>query len=123
MGALVLTVVGLVIAVKGLPLLGAAVGGRRIERAARERDGPRLRRAAADISALPELYVALRRLPNRDLIALGDEMVEAAGEESGARVLTAIAEVVEQREMALARWTGVRERWEACEEGSGGGEG
>jgi hypothetical protein len=121
-GALALMLVGLVIAVKGLPLLGAAVGGRRIETAARERDGLRLRRAVADVSALPELYRVLRRLPNRDLIALGDEVVEAAGEESGARVLAAIAEVVENRDMVLERWTRVRERWEACGEASGGGE-
>src|ERR1700726_4458421 len=104
-GALALMVVGLVIAVKGPPLLGGGVGGRRIETAARERDGPRLRRAVADVSALPELYRVLRRLPTRDLIALGDEMVEAAGEESGTRVLAAIADVVENRDMVLERWT------------------
>jgi hypothetical protein len=120
---LALVVVGLAIAVKGLPLLGAAVGGRRIEAAVRQRDGLRLRRAVADAAGLAELDRVLRRLPTRDLLALGDGMVEAVAEERGAQVLAAIAEVVERRDLVLERWTRVRERRQASAEASGRGQG
>jgi hypothetical protein len=120
---LALVVVALVIAVKGLPLLGAAVEGRRIEAAVRQRDGLRLRRAVAGAAGLAELDRVLRRLPTRDLLALGDGMVEAVAEERGAQVLAVIAEVVERRDLVLERWTRVRERRQASAEASGRGQG
>jgi hypothetical protein len=120
---LALVVVALAIAVKGLPLLGAAVEGRRIEAAVRQRDGLRLRRAVAGAAGLAELDRVLRRLPTRDLLALGDGMVEAVAEERGAQVLAAIAEVVERRDLVLERWTRVRERRQASAEASGRGQG
>ena len=105
-----LLAVALVIAVKGLPLLAAAIEGRRIEAAVRERDGLRLRRAVGGAAGLAELGRMLRRLPTRDLLALGDGMVEAAAEERGAQVLAAIAEVVERRDLVLERWVRVKDR-------------
>jgi hypothetical protein len=122
-GVLLALVVALVIAVKGLPLLSAAVEGRRIEAAVRKRDGLRLRRAVAGAAGLAELDRVLRRLPTRDLLALGDGMVEAAAEERGAQVLAAIAEVVERRDLVLERWTRVRERRQASAGASGRGGG
>ena len=122
-GVLLALVVALVIAVKGLPLLGAAVEGRRIEAAVRKQDGVRLRRAVAGAAGLAELDRVLRRLPTRDLLALGDGMVEAAAEERGAQVLAAITEVVERRDLVLERWTRVRERRQASEGASGRGQG
>jgi len=120
---LALVVVALAIAVKGLPLLVAAVEGRRIEAAVRQRDGLRLRRAVAAAAGLAELDRVLRRLPTRDLLALGDGMVEAVAEERGAQVLAAIAEVVERRDLVLKRWTRVRERRQVSAEASGRGQG
>jgi hypothetical protein len=104
-----------VIAVKGLPLLAAAVEGRRIELAVRERDGLRLRRIVAGTAGLAELARVLRRTATRDLVALGDGLVEAAGEERGAQVLAAIADAVERRDQVIERWARVRERREAIE--------
>jgi hypothetical protein len=102
---------GLVIAIKALPLMVEALAGRRIEAAVRERDERPLRRAAAGAGGLAEIGRVLRRLPTAELMALGDRMVMAAAEEEhGARVLGAIAEVVERRNDALARWARVRER-------------
>lgn len=118
-----LLAVAMVIAVKGLPLLGAAVEGRRIEAAVRERDGVQLRRAVTGGAGLAELDRVLRRLPTRDLLALGDGMVEAAAEERGAQVLAAIAEVVERRDLVVERWRRVRERRQASEGASGRGQG
>jgi hypothetical protein len=57
----------------------------------------------------------LRRLPTRELLALGDGMVEAAAEERGAQVLAAIAEVVERRDLVLERWARVKERRQPAE--------
>jgi hypothetical protein len=113
-----LLAVALVIAVKGLPLLAAAIEGRRIEAAVRERDGLRLRRAVGGAAGLAELGRMLRRLPTRDLLALGDGMVEAAAEERGAQVLAAIAEVVERRDQVLERWARVKERRQPPSEGA-----
>jgi hypothetical protein len=105
---------GLVIAVKGLPLMVEALAGRRIEAAVRARDGKELRRAAAGAGGLAEIGRVLRQLPTVELVALGDGMRTAAAEdERGARVLAAIAEVVERRDQALARWARVRERRQA----------
>jgi hypothetical protein len=102
---------GLVIAVKGLPLMVEALAGRRIEAAAHQRDGLTLRRAAAGAGGLAEIGRVLRRLPTAELLALGDRMVMAAAqEEHGAQVLASIAEVVERRDQALLRWARVRER-------------
>jgi hypothetical protein len=121
---LVLLAVGLVVAVKGLPLVAAALEGRRIEAAVRERDGRRLRRAVTGAAGVAEVGRVLRRLPTRDLVAMGDAMVEAAGEERGAQVLAVIAEVVERRDQALERWARVREKRQELEGASGGsGEG
>jgi hypothetical protein len=119
-GVLLALVVALVIAVRGLPLLAAAVEGRRIEAAVLARDGLRLRRAVAGAAGLAELGRVLRRLPTQDLLALGDGMVEAAAEERGAQVLAAIAEVVERRDLVLERWTRVRERRQASARGGSG---
>jgi hypothetical protein len=107
---LVALAVALVIAVKGLPLIASAVEGRRIEEAVRARDGTRLRRAVAGAAGLAELGRVLRRVPTRELLALGAAVEGAAGEERGAQVLSAIAEAVERRDEALARWERVRER-------------
>ena len=106
----VLLAVGLVVAVKGLPLIAAALEGRRIEAAVRERDGARLRQALAGAAGLAELGRVLRRLPTRELVALGDAMAAAAETERGAQVLAAIAEVVERRDQVRERWERVRER-------------
>ncbi|HYL04776.1 MAG TPA: hypothetical protein VE075_01985 [Thermoanaerobaculia bacterium] len=104
---------GLVIAVRGLPLMLEALAGRRIEAAVRAGDCGQLRRAAAGASAagLAEVGRVLRRLPTAELLALGDGMAAAAGEdERGAWLLAAIAEAVERRDEALARWTRVQQR-------------
>jgi hypothetical protein len=105
-----LLAVALVIAAKGLPQIGAALEGRRIEAAVREGDAPRLRRAVVGAAGLAELGRVLARLPTRDLLALGNGMVEAAGEERGAQILAAIVEVVERRDRVLDRWARVLER-------------
>src|ERR1700674_2697616 len=107
---LLLLAVAMVIAVRGLPQIAAALEGRRIEAAVREGDAPRLRRAVAGATGLAQLGRALARVPTRDLLALGDGMVEAAGEERGAQILAAIVEVVERRDRALDRWARVLER-------------
>ncbi|MBV8199070.1 MAG: hypothetical protein JOZ15_00455 [Acidobacteria bacterium] len=101
---------GLVIAIKGLPLLAEAFAGRRIEAAVGEGDGLALKRAAGRAGGLAEIGRVLRRLPTAELLALGDGMVPAAAEdERGAQVLAAIAEIVERRDQAIARWARVRE--------------
>lgn len=112
MGAVgvMLLAVGLVVAVKGLPLVAAAIEGRGIEAAVRQRDAHRLGRAVAGPAGFAELGRVLRRLPTRDLLALGDGMAETAGEERGAQVLAAIVDVVERRNQVLERWARVRER-------------
>ncbi|HEY6321163.1 MAG TPA: hypothetical protein VJA16_06365 [Thermoanaerobaculia bacterium] len=122
-GVLLALVVALVIAVKGLPLLSAAVEGRRIEAAVRQRDGLRLRRAVGGATGRAELDRVLRRLPTGDLLALGDGWVEAAADERGVQVLAAITEVVERRDLVLERWARVRERRQAFEGASGRGQG
>src|ERR1700680_2798065 len=107
----------------GVLLALVVVEGRRMEAAVRQRDGLRLRRAVAAAAGLAELDRVLRRLPTRDLLALGDGMVEAVAEERGAQVLAAIAEVVVRRDLVLKRWTRVRERRQVSAEASGRGQG
>lgn len=116
----VVLAVGLVVAVKGLPLIAAAIEGRRIEAAVRGRDGLRLRRALAGAAGLAELGRVLGRLPTRDLVTLGNGMVDAAETERGAQVLAAIAEVVERRDQVLERWERLRQRRQALEGASAG---
>jgi hypothetical protein len=119
LGVLLLAV-ALVMAVKGLPLIAAAFEGRRIEAAARERDGRGLLRVVAGAAGLAELGRVLRRMPTHQLLELGDEMVATAGEERGSQVLAAIAEVVESRAQVLERWARVSEcRGSAEKEGVG----
>jgi hypothetical protein len=108
-GVLMLAV-ALVIAVKGLPLATVALEGRRIEAAVREGDAPRLRRAIAGAEGLAELRRVLARLPTRDLLALGNGLVEPAEDERGAQILAAIADVVERRDQVVDRWARLRER-------------
>jgi len=105
-----LLAVALVIAAKGLPQIGAALEGRRIDAAVREGDAARLRRAVVGAAGLAELGRVLARVPTRDLLALGNGMVEAAGEERGALILASIVEVVERRDRVLDRWERVLER-------------
>jgi hypothetical protein len=107
---LLLLAVALVMAVKGLPLIAAAFEGRRIEAAARERNGRALLRVVAGAAGLAELGRVLRRMPTQKLLELGDEMVETAEEERGSQVLAAVAEVVESRVQVLERWAQVSER-------------
>jgi hypothetical protein len=111
-GVLMLAV-ALVVAVKGLPLVAEAIEGRRIEAAVRGRDVLKLRQAVAGAAGRAELGRVLRRLPTHELLVLGNGMVEAAGEERGAQVLAAIAEVVESRDQVLERWARLRERRQA----------
>jgi hypothetical protein len=117
-----LLAVALVIAVKGLPQIVLALEGRRIEAAVRQGDAPRLRRAVAGATGLAELGRVLARLPTRDLLALGNGMVEAAGEERGAQILAAIVEVVERRDRVLDRWERVLERRAPASAGAANGE-
>jgi hypothetical protein len=117
----VLLAVGLVMAVRGLPLIATAVEGRRIEVAARERDVQVLRRAVAGAAGRAELSRVLRRLRTRELLELGDAMVETAGEDSGVQVLAALTEVIDSRVQVLERWARVRGRRDLAEEGSAGG--
>jgi hypothetical protein len=102
--------VALAIAVKGLPLVSAALEGRRIEAAARAGDAATLRRAVAGSAGLAELGRVLARLPTRELLALGNGMVEAAEDERGAQILSAIVDAIERRDQVVARWTRVQER-------------
>lgn len=102
--------VALAIAVKGLPLLTAALEGRRIDAAVREGDAPRLQRAIAGAEGLAELRRVLARLPTRDLLALGSGMASAAEEERGAHILSVIADVVERRDLVVDRWARLLER-------------
>jgi hypothetical protein len=106
-------VVGVLVAAKGLALFAEVIAGRRIAEAVRAGDGARVRRAAAGAEGLAGLERILRRLPTSDLIALGDEMAAATGEERGAEILGAIAAAVERREQVAARWRRLREEWEA----------
>jgi hypothetical protein len=109
--------VALVIAVKGLPLVAEAMAGRRIEAAVREQDGVKLGQVVSGAAGLAELGRVLRRLPTREVVALGNRtMAEAASGERGAQVLAAIAEVVEARDQVLERWARVRERRKAQDE-------
>ena len=114
--------VALVIGVKGLPQIAAALEGRRIEAAVRQGDAPSLRRAVAGATGLAELGRVLARVPTRDLLALGNGMVEAAGEERGAQILAAIVEVVERRDRVLDRWARVLERRAPVAAGAANGE-
>jgi hypothetical protein len=114
-----LLAVALVIAAKGLPQIGAALEGRRIEAAVREGDAARLRRAVVGAAGLAELGRVLARVPTRDLLALGNGMVEAAGEERGALILASIVEVVERRDRVLDRWERVLERRAAADAANG----
>src|ERR1700736_813967 len=115
----VLLAVGLVMAVKGLPLIATAVEGRRIEAAAREKDAQVLRRAVAGAAGRADLSRVLRRLPTRELFELGDAMVETAGEDPGVQVLAAITEVVDCRVQVLERWARVRGGGDLAEKGTG----
>ena len=116
-----LLVVCLAVVVKGLPAIGEAFEGRRIERAARELDAVKLRRAVASAAGLAELGRVLRRLPTSELVALGNGMVAGAGEERGSQILAAIAEVVERRNQAVERWARLQERQRALQEGENPG--
>ena len=120
--SVLLLAVALVIAVKGLPQIAVALEGRRIEAAVRQGDAPRLRRAVAGASGLAELGRVLARVPTRDLLALGNGMVEAAGDERGAQILAAIVEVVERRDRVLDRWARVLERRAPAAAGGANGE-
>src|ERR1700674_5242448 len=119
---LLLLAVAMVIAVRGLPQIAAALEGRRIEAAVREGDAPRLRRAVAGATGLAELGRVLARVPTRDLLALGDGMVEAAGQDRGAQILRATVEVVEHRDRVLDRWTRVVGRRAHAAAGAADGE-
>ena len=116
--------VGLAVAVRGMPLVAEAVAGRRLEAAPRGRDGAGLLRMAGGEGRSRELERVLRRLPTRELVALGAGLLAAAGEERGSRVLAAVAAVVEERNTAIERWAAARERqerWDAgCEAGRTG---
>jgi hypothetical protein len=107
--------VGLAVAVRGVPLAVEAVAGRRLEAAARGRDGVGLLRLVG--GGGEGRSRVLRRLPTRELVALGDGLVAAAGEERGARVLAAVAAVVEERNAAIERWAAARERHARWAEG------
>jgi hypothetical protein len=102
--------VGLAVAVRGGPLVVEAIAGRRLEAAARSGDGVGLLRVVGGEGRSGELGRVLRRLPMRELVALGDGLVAVAGEERGARVLAAIAAVVEERNAVMERWAAARER-------------
>ena len=102
--------IGLVAAMKGVPLAAEAVAGRRLEAAARGRNRAGLLRAAGGEERSGELGRVLRRLPTRELVSLGDELVAAAGDERGARVLATVAAVVEERNAAIERWAAARDR-------------
>jgi hypothetical protein len=105
-----LLVVALAIGARGLPVVAAALEGRRIEAAVRHRDGRALRRAVAGAAGLAELGRVLRQLPTAELLTLGGGMAAEAGDERGAQILAAIAEAVERRDLALERWARVLAR-------------
>jgi hypothetical protein len=102
-----LLVLTLAIGARGLPVVAAAVEGRRIETAVRNRDGRGLRRAVAGAAGLAELGRVLRRLPTAELLALGGGIAAAAGDERDTQILAAIAGAVERRDLALERWARV----------------
>jgi hypothetical protein len=105
-----LLVVALAIGARGLPVVAAALEGRRIEAAVRHRDGRALRRAVAGAAGLAELGRVLRQLQTAELLALGGGIAADAGDERGAQILAAIAEAVERRDLALERWARVLAR-------------
>jgi hypothetical protein len=103
-GLLLLLAVAVALACKGLPAMAAALQGRRIEAAVRHRDGRRLRQLIATAAGLAELRRVLLRLPTAELMALGEGIAGAAADEHGARLLSAIAQAVERRDLVLERW-------------------
>jgi hypothetical protein len=94
----------LLTAIRGLPLLAEALQGRRIEEAVRSRDGAKLQRSIGGAYGFAELRRILRRLSTAELLALGEVIAPAAGEERGNQALAAIGEVVEHRQAVVSLW-------------------
>jgi hypothetical protein len=107
---------GVVMAVRGWPLVGEALAGRRLEEALRRGRTGRLLALLGAPGRLAEARRSLEQLSTAELVALGDRMLGAVETDRGAAVLGAVADIVAARRGIEARWRRLRREGERAEE-------